>query len=160
MAWWHNGVVEYMLLSNIPYQSSFTTSYCMIAQANVSTPPSSPSIFSLSQRWCFQGLRCVALARIALFVIFGTHIGAWEPSLLVMPALLWFSAERIRGLQGKLICRATYTPSHKHGGEPRRSFTKTNMATQKYKACVSEHVSADNNSPFLHWQCKLTKAHL
>lgn len=66
----------------------------MIARANVSLPLSSLSIFfSLSQRRCLQGLLRVALARVGLFVKFGAHIGAREPSLLVMPALLWFSAE-------------------------------------------------------------------
>lgn len=55
---------------------------------------------------CFGGLRGVALAHGGLFGKFAAHIGVRELSLLVMPALLVFGAERIRGLS---VRRHTHT---------------------------------------------------
>lgn len=103
----------------------------------------SPPIVSLWQCEYFGGLQCVAFAHMSLFVKFVAHTGAQKLSLLVMPALLWFSAERIRGLRERLICQGARTRTHTH-----IINTKRQICLHTHKAYVSMHVSTDSNTPF------------
>lgn len=76
-----------------------------------------------------------------------------------MPALLLFGAERIRGLQGRLICQGAHTQTHKSRhtiqkhtiNKKKKKKEKTaNMSThtQKHthKAHVCMHVRSDSNT--------------
>lgn len=69
------------------------------------TPPPTPPCFH-SCMYVSGAYAAPALARGGLFGKFAAHIGVRELSLLVMPALLVFGAERIRGLS---VRRHTHT---------------------------------------------------
>ena len=61
-----------------------------------------------------------------------------EPSLLVMPAFLWFRAEWIWGLQERLICQATHT--HTNSRENRAVHSQRQILqgrnTKHARACM------------------------
>lgn len=84
---------------------------------------------------------------------FTSPIASWKRSLLVMPASLLFGAERIRVLQGWLICQAANTHMHKHTLKEQTSSTIQKHTINKkkpwHKTQESKHdVSTDGNAPF------------
>lgn len=103
------------------------------------------------EMWIFWGLQCAGLAlwassRNSKFV---AHIGAWKLSLLVMPALLLLGAERIRGLQERLICQGAHTQEQTHSSTIQKHTINTRqICPHTHKAHVSMHVSTDSNAHF------------
>lgn len=64
-----------------------------------------------------------------------------------MPALLLFSAERIRGLQGRLICQGAHAATDTQPRTQTQSqYKKANMSAEAQKSQRSMHVSTDSNT--------------